>query len=177
MEVAFDNKTNVLNAKLRATHDNSVVYTVSTDQTIWGRTYTYLKDANPALGGDASIVGGINWKRKTFEVNGQRKSLGDIRRKPGGLLKKSRFWKWAEDREEYDVVHHDDTQWQASCTSTTKVEATFSVPRRPQLFGRQKPLVLNLSRRALARDEVFLILVFIYGEMKRQEQMNGPGSW
>ena len=51
------------------------------------------------------------------------------------------------------------------------VEATLSVPFRPQLFGKEKPVVLNLSRAALARDEVFLILVFIYGETKRQEKM------
>lgn len=51
------------------------------------------------------------------------------------------------------------------------IEATFSVPFRPQLFGKAKPVVLNLSRVALARDEVFLMLVFIYNETKRQEKM------
>lgn len=52
-----------------------------------------------------------------------------------------------------------------------RVEASFSVPFRPHLFGKSKPVVLNLSRVALAKDEVFLILVFIYGETKRQEKM------
>lgn len=51
------------------------------------------------------------------------------------------------------------------------VQATLSAPFRPHLFGKAKPVVLNLSRAALARDEVFLILVFIYGETKRQEKM------
>jgi hypothetical protein len=51
------------------------------------------------------------------------------------------------------------------------IEATLSVPYRPQLFGKPKPVVLNLSRVALARDEVFLMLVFIYNETKRQEKM------
>ena len=58
----------------------------------------------------------------------------------------------------------------ATCTRTGVVEATFTVPYRPQLFGKTKPLVLNLSRVALAKDEVFLILVFIYCEVKRQEK-------
>jgi hypothetical protein len=53
----------------------------------------------------------------------------------------------------------------------SRVEASFSVPFRPHLFGKSKPVVLNLSRVALAKDEVFLILVFIYGETKRQEKM------
>jgi hypothetical protein len=51
------------------------------------------------------------------------------------------------------------------------IEATLSVPFRPQLFGKPKPVVLNLSRVALAKDEVFLMLVFIYNETKRQEKM------
>ena len=51
------------------------------------------------------------------------------------------------------------------------IEATFSVPFRPKLFGKAKPVVLNLSRVALAKDEVFLMLVFIYNETKRQEKM------
>jgi len=50
-------------------------------------------------------------------------------------------------------------------------EATLSVPFRPKLFGKTKPVVLNLSRMALSKDEIFLILVFIYGETKRQEKM------
>lgn len=50
-------------------------------------------------------------------------------------------------------------------------EAMFAVPFRPKLFGKAKPVVLNLSRGALAKDEVFLILVFIYCETKRQEKM------
>ncbi|KAF8872443.1 hypothetical protein CPB84DRAFT_1737610 [Gymnopilus junonius] len=179
MEVVFDNKTNVLNAKLHATHDNSVIYTISTDETVFSRAYTYVKDANPAQGGETTIVGVINWSKKTFEINGHRKAIYDIRRKPGGFRNKSRYWKWAEDREEYNVVHQEDgwENFQANCTSTVEVEASFSVPYRPVLWGKVKPLVLKLSRVALAKDEVFLILVFIYSEIKRQEKMNSAGGW
>ena len=88
MEAIFDNKANVLNAQLHASHDNSVIYSVSTSQTLWRRTYTYLRDTNPALGGDSIIVGAINWRKKTFEIQGQRKSIKDIRRKPKGFFNK-----------------------------------------------------------------------------------------
>ncbi|KAF9486052.1 hypothetical protein BDN70DRAFT_870566 [Pholiota conissans] len=176
MEAVFDNKANVLNAKLHATHDNSVIYTISTDQTIWGRTYTYVRDANPALGGDPTIVGVVNWKKKTFDVQGQRKAVKDIRRKPEGFRNKSRFWKWADGREEYDIVHCEEG-WQATCTNTKEVEAILTVPYRPHLFGKEKPVVLNMTRVALLQDEVFLILVFIYCEMKRQEKINSAAGW
>ncbi|KAF8911698.1 DNA-directed RNA polymerase, partial [Gymnopilus junonius] len=50
-------------------------------------------------------------------------------------------------------------------------------PLPPSSMGKVKPLVLKLSRVALAKDEVFLILVFIYSEIKRQEKMNSAGGW
>jgi hypothetical protein len=88
MEATFDNKANVLHAKLRTTHDNSVIYTISTDQTIWGRTYTYVRDHNPVHGGEPTIVGVINWEKKTFEIHGHRKAVKDIRRKANGFRNK-----------------------------------------------------------------------------------------
>jgi hypothetical protein len=111
------------------------------------------------------------------------------------LFGRTRFWRWSDDREEYEIVYHNQEEWQVNRRfSDTRValkankkiiifmqaffsakdgdiEATFSVPFRPQLFGKAKPVVLNLSRVALARDEVFLMLVFIYNETKRQEKM------
>ena len=114
MEAIFDNKADVLNAKLHASHDNSIIYTVSTSQTLWGRTYTYLRDTNPALGGESTIVGAINWRKKTFEILGQRKSIRDIKRKPKGFLNKARYWRWSEDREEYEIVYHNQKEWRVS---------------------------------------------------------------
>ena len=78
---------------------------------------------------------------------------------------------WKVCRKKYHGMHRSLNQRRkATCTRTGVVEATFAVPYRPQLFGKKKPLVLNLSRVALAKDEVFLILVFIYCEIKRQEK-------
>ena len=88
MEAKFDNKTNVLNAKIRTTHDDTVIYSVTTSEGLWGRRYTFLKDANPALG-DSTTVGVIHWNEKIFEVCGHKKSLTDIRRKPQGFRNKS----------------------------------------------------------------------------------------
>ncbi|KAH9485877.1 hypothetical protein JR316_0002792 [Psilocybe cubensis] len=169
MEAIFDNKANVLDAKIRTAHDNSVIYSISTDQTTWSKTYTYVRDMNPAGREDPIVVGIINWDKKTFEVNGHRKTLKEIRRKPRRFSLRSKLWKWSEDREEYAIVHREEG-WQAMSTSKNQVEATLAVPYRPQLFGKLKPIVINLSRSALAKDEVFLILAFIYLEYRRQEK-------
>ncbi|KAF9043909.1 hypothetical protein BJ165DRAFT_175844 [Panaeolus papilionaceus] len=178
MEVIFNNKTNILNAQLLTTHDSCPIYTLSTKQTMWGRTYTYLRDVNPVLGkkgqGDGMIVGMINWKKKTMDVGGQRKKLGDVRRKILGLAKgkssKTRLWQWAPDREEY-CMEHEDEGWKITATSTSAIVGTLTVPYRPKLFGKTTPVVLKLSRAALARDEVFLILAAVYSEVKRGDGM------
>jgi len=90
MEAIFDNKGNVLSTKIRARHDNSVIYTVNTEQSLWrGRIVTYLRDKNPLLGGGQSVVvGAINWKKKAFEIMGVRQKLEDVRSKVGEFGKK-----------------------------------------------------------------------------------------
>lgn len=84
MEASFDNKTNLLNANIRSSVDNSIIYTISTSHNLWGRTITILKDANPLLG-DSPIVGAIYWRERLFEVHGHRKSISDIKTRPPGF--------------------------------------------------------------------------------------------
>lgn len=81
MEVIFDNQANVLTAQVLTTHDNSVIYRVVTDQSIWSKARTYLKDANPAVGAPTN-VGVIHWKEKAFEIYGVKKPMSEIRRRP-----------------------------------------------------------------------------------------------
>lgn len=87
MEVTFDNQSNVLSAQIITVHDGSVIYRVVTDEGMWSRDHTYLKDANPAAG-DPTNVAVIHWKEKTFEIYGRKKKLADIRRRPRNPMKK-----------------------------------------------------------------------------------------
>lgn len=113
MQVSLSNKLNVLCTKLHSVIDDSVIYTVNTDESFWRREYTYLRDTGPTLGLSSSnsgsgfggrfsyfntlgsgtngakggaIVGMINWRKRTFEIQGVRKRIDDIRRKPRGVL-------------------------------------------------------------------------------------------
>jgi hypothetical protein len=90
MEAILDDTGNVLNTKIRAQHDNSVIYTVKTEQSLWrGRIVTYLRDKNPLVGDTQSVVvGTIKWKKKAFEIMGVRHKLEDMRRKVGEFGKK-----------------------------------------------------------------------------------------
>ncbi|KAJ3561069.1 hypothetical protein NP233_g10425 [Leucocoprinus birnbaumii] len=86
MEATFDNKTNLISCNVRSCVDSSVLYNISTTHNLWGRTVTLLKDANPTLGANSPIVGAIYWRERLFEVNGHRKSISDIKRKPPGFV-------------------------------------------------------------------------------------------
>ncbi|PPR01042.1 hypothetical protein CVT24_000576 [Panaeolus cyanescens] len=300
MELTFNNKANVLSAQLLTTHDHSPIYVITTETSLWGRTYTYLRDVNPAFhagslqpqrhnrnansasgkkggakkgkgGAEAigekaqsqayqtslsppsyrvgrhqgTIVGMINWKNKTMDVGGQRRKLVEVRRKEGGgwgvglmqwskekvkglgmcfglaekekkavnegevveqenawetkekhrwsastdntegdalggadndgtrdfwARRKRRLWQWASDRTEY-CIEHEDEGWRISTTtSPRRTTGIFIVPYRPKLFGPMRPVTLKLTREALVKDEVFLILALVYEETMRGDR-------
>ncbi|KAF8990051.1 hypothetical protein BDQ17DRAFT_1333707 [Cyathus striatus] len=175
MEAVFDNKTNVLNASIRNTHDSSPIYHVTTSYSLWSRKVTLLKDVNPTSS-DTAIVGAIYWKEKTFEVNGHKKPLGDIRRKEGNFLNQKYFWRWTTERKEYEAIHKE-KEWQVIFTKDSSIAAQFAVPYRPHLLSKSSAPQLSITTKALTRDEVFLILLLIYSEVKRQDRMNSSGGW
>ncbi|KAJ3766736.1 hypothetical protein FB446DRAFT_757242 [Lentinula raphanica] len=183
MEVRFDNKANILNARLLTTHDNSPIYATKTNFTFRGRDITLLQDTNPALAEQESVtVGAIHWKDKIIEVNGYRKKVSDLKEKKNGFLDKARYWKWSAGRKEYEIKYSND-EWTATLVKTDKTAAKvvgqFAVPYRPHLFTKPDPPLLSLTRTALVEDEIFLLLVFLYSEAKRQDDTNssvGNGS-
>ncbi|KAJ7792395.1 hypothetical protein B0H14DRAFT_169391 [Mycena olivaceomarginata] len=171
MEATFDNKTNVLNARIR-THDNSVIYTLRTSFGYRGRKDTVLWDENPPAGaGAAAVAGAIHWQEKSLEVGGHRKSCKELKRCAGRFYNRTRHWRWAPDRKEYEVVYERE-EWKATLDHNMCIAGRFAVPFRPHLFSKSPPPMVHLTKRALDEDEVFLILVFIYCEARRQDRTN-----
>ncbi|KAF7318906.1 hypothetical protein HMN09_00226400 [Mycena chlorophos] len=179
MEAVFDNKSNVLNAHIRAAHDNSVLYTLRTNFGYRGRKDTILCDANPAPGAPSATVGVIHWQDKSLEIMGHRKPCADLKRQAGKFFNRTKHWRWAQDRKDYQILY-DDEEWKATLNQNMLIAGRFCVPR-PHLFSKQPPTLLHLTQTALAEDEIFLILVFIYCETKRQDRTNSsigdPGGW
>ncbi|KAJ7064896.1 hypothetical protein C8F01DRAFT_779538 [Mycena amicta] len=178
MEAAFDNKSNVLNAHIRAVHDNSILYTVRTTFGYRGRKDTILCDANPVPGASAT-VGAIHWQDKTLEIMGHRKPYSELKRQAGRFFNRTRHWRWSPDRKDYELLFEGE-EWKATLNQNMLIAGRFCVPR-PHLFSKQPPTLLHLTKTALAEDEIFLILVFIYCETKRQDRTNSsiadPGGW
>ncbi|KAF8624258.1 hypothetical protein AX15_005963 [Amanita polypyramis BW_CC] len=183
MEAFFDTRNNVLNAHICATRDSSAIYTVTTSFGFLGsKLVTILKDANPPPG-ESPTVGAINWKDRYFEVHAHRKPISEIKRKDRVSIQTARYWKWSSHGREYQVSFGE-KEWQVLALNDSEKEivGTFSVPFRPHLIRKATPLSFDLSRKALEKDEVFLILLLIYSEAKRQENSNfgpaaGAGAW
>ncbi|KAJ7662577.1 hypothetical protein DFH06DRAFT_987198 [Mycena polygramma] len=189
MEAYFDNKTNITNARIRTVRDDAPMYAVLASFAFQGRVRTVMRDENPlpstsypsstspSTGTDAGavIVGAINWKERSFEVRGQRWKYEEVRRKEGGVVSqallivcgvdRTRFWRWGKERKEYELLYTHE-EWK----TPSIIAARFTVPARPHLFSKSPPAVVYLTPDALAEDEVFLLLVFIYEEVKRQER-------
>ncbi|KAF7368368.1 hypothetical protein MVEN_00158500 [Mycena venus] len=173
MEAFFDNKTNIINARICAVLDDAVMYSLQTKFEFQGRVRTVLRDENPLLGTNSpsAIVGAINWKEKTFEVLGQKRKYDELRRTAGTLFNKTRFWRWSATRKEYELSYTYE-EWKATIEDGKTIAGRFCIPFRPHLFSKSKPAVIHLTSTALAEDEVFLLLVFIYEEVKRQDKTN-----
>ncbi|KAF7316393.1 hypothetical protein MIND_00158100 [Mycena indigotica] len=178
MEAVFDNKTNILNAHIRAVHDNSVLYTLRTKFGYRGRKDTVLLDENPIPGASAT-VGAIHWQEKSLEITGHRKPCSELRRHTGRFFNRTQHWRWSQDRKDYHIFLEGE-EWKATLNQNMLIAGRFAVPR-PHLFSKQPPTLLHLTKTALVEDEIFLILVFIYCETKRQNKTNSsivdPGGW
>ncbi|KAF7312472.1 hypothetical protein MIND_00260800 [Mycena indigotica] len=180
MEAYFDNKTNIVNARVCAVLDQAVMYTVETKFEFKGRFRTILRDENPVPGANA-VVGAINWRDKSIEVLGHRQKLEEVRRKTGSLFNKQKFWRWAPARKEYELVYTHE-EWKATIEDGKTIAGRFCIPFRPHLFHKSERPVVHLTSTALAEDEVFLLLVFLYEEVRRQDKTNtsisgGTGAW
>ncbi|KAJ7144437.1 hypothetical protein C8R44DRAFT_548935, partial [Mycena epipterygia] len=162
MEAFFDNKTNIINARVCAVLDGAPMYSLETRFAFQGRVRTVLRDENP-LPRAAATVGAINWRERSFEIGGRKKKYEEIRRTEGVLFKKTRYWRWGPVRKEY-ALSYTYEEWKVHVPPADGPAATFRLPARPHLFSsKNKPRpVLYLSPAALAEDEVFLLLVFVY---------------
>ena len=135
MEAVFDNKNNVVNAQIRAVHDNSIIYSIQSTFSWSGRKLTVLRDANPGPEFQARrenpIVGAIHWQEKIIEVQGHKKKFGEVKRREGRFfnryfflffsfcgnklttVRRTRQWCWAPGRKEYEVAYHKD-EWKVT---------------------------------------------------------------
>ncbi|KAG6819095.1 hypothetical protein H0H93_015514 [Arthromyces matolae] len=172
MDTYFDNSDNLLNSHILSTRDNSSLYTLKTTFGLRGRKVTLLIDENPPPGRSENVAA-LHWREKVFEIGGVKKTVADLRRREGKFFKRTRHWRWTPERKEYELQYDEDKGWKATLNTSIQIAARLLISSRPHLFHffkKPNPPALHLTKTALEADEVFLILVLIYEEIKRQDR-------
>ncbi|KAG6831972.1 hypothetical protein H0H87_003307 [Tephrocybe sp. NHM501043] len=122
----------------------------------------------PSVNDEHNILEGeINWKEETFSIAGLATRCDELRSKPDGVKDSTREWHWIGKK--YWVKYHDNI-WRARVGSAhANAEATFTL-RKSRLLSQSDPATIDFIPGVSSRDRLFLLLVFVFCETKRQER-------
>ncbi|KAJ7785264.1 hypothetical protein DFH07DRAFT_763862 [Mycena maculata] len=157
-ELTFKSK-DILNSHLHAGHSNP--YTTSTSSGVLGRKTTTLKTG--FLSGSA---GKIDWRDKEFKIGGRTKKWRKVE-SSGGWFTSGREWEWAGYTYTVKHSHH---KWTAT---NSHREVAYFTPYQSHLLRSSEHASLYISPEIQDEHQrVFLILVLLYSETKRQDKQH-----
>jgi len=143
----------------------SNAYTVSTTSGgFTGRKITSLVPTPQASasGVGTEISGQIDWKSTLFRVGSSTKAWGGLTTKKGS----TREWSWSG--QQY-TVQFNNRDWTATRATDGSSPSVVFVPRRPHLFSADEPASISFTPGMSSEDTMFLMLVMIYSEARRQD--------
>ncbi|KAK7017172.1 hypothetical protein R3P38DRAFT_1318294 [Favolaschia claudopus] len=148
--------------------DNMVHYTTSTTKSSCsGRKLSTVTAAS-------GVVGVINWRDKTFSLNGVVRKWDEIKRKSAGagMCHSDREWNWGP--RPFNLKYH------GNCSSKELLATPLNgTPADTVRFTTHRQHLLHDNERAVLyfpyhmQDELermFLLLVVLYMDVKRQDQ-------
>ncbi|KAG6908378.1 hypothetical protein DXG01_004876 [Tephrocybe rancida] len=114
-----------------------------------------------------TLLGEIDWKEHTLSIGGVGARWDELKSKPAGVNDSTREWGWIGKK--YRVKYDHDV-WRARVGSAhAKVEATFTL-RKNRVLHHSSPATIDFTSDVSLQDRLFLILVLIFCEKKRQER-------
>ncbi|KAJ7636675.1 hypothetical protein FB45DRAFT_907074 [Roridomyces roridus] len=161
---------NILDGSLRSVPDQSVAYSIRTEETGPGssreRRRTILQ-----LQGGAGAPACIDWKQKTFEISGVTRNISEVRTSRGRFkFSPSHHWSWF-DCEEYKLKYGAEVEHSWTVYSYSgETLATFTSNVR-HLHNKKALPVLSICPSIRDEEERrFIILVLLYSETKRHQK-------
>ncbi|KAJ6603266.1 hypothetical protein DFH09DRAFT_1124094 [Mycena vulgaris] len=142
---------------------NTVHYMTTTTRGFVRRKITTVMAAS-------NLVGLIDWREKTFTINGVQRKWEDMKTRSGGVFSSEREWSWTPDRPFKFKYNHSQTELLATPTSGDVSSAVRFTVRKEHLFHAPKPAVIQFPPDL--RDEterMYLLLVILKTETQRQE--------
>ncbi|TRM59266.1 hypothetical protein BD626DRAFT_508762 [Schizophyllum amplum] len=137
-------------------------YTLHTTKGVRGRKVTTVTGSPTAF---------INWRKRYLEIGSQMLPIDAVKRRAGGWLARKRMWLWGETGYE---LHYSRQQWSAKNPSGAVV-ARFS-PYRMRIFRKSDPAQIVFLYDFPPAEAAFLVLVFIYSEIRRQDKQRASSA-
>lgn len=143
-------------------HGGQVAYTLHTTKDIRGRKVTTVAGSTPAS---------INWQKHYLEVGTQVLPVGEAKREAGDRLNSEKVWQWGD--AEYDL-HFSQDRWTAKKLSGVVV--AFFFPYHTRTFHKSELAQVVLQNDLPPAEATFLVLVFIYSEIRRQDEQRASSA-
>ncbi|KAJ7458148.1 hypothetical protein FB451DRAFT_1372328 [Mycena latifolia] len=143
--------------------DGAVRYTTSTTQGFLGRKITTIMAAS-------GLVGIINWREKTFMLNGVERKWDELKSRSDGIFSSEREWNWAN--RPYKLKY--DT-WEKELLATPSFGSEAGAVRfttyQAHLMRENEPALLYFPHEL--RDELermFLLMAILQTETTRADR-------
>ncbi|KAJ7676184.1 hypothetical protein B0H17DRAFT_1238342 [Mycena rosella] len=149
--------------------DGAVHYTTSTTRGFRGRKVTTIMATSGA-------VGTINWREKSFVINGVQRGWGDLKSRSEGIFSSEREWNWAN--RPYSLKYN---RSEKELLATPKLgNMTGSVrftPYQPHLLHDNEHAVIYFPHQMQDEAErMFLLMAILETEIHRQDQQAAAGA-
>ncbi|KAJ7450219.1 hypothetical protein FB451DRAFT_1566702 [Mycena latifolia] len=140
--------------------DGAVCYTTSTTHGFRGRKITTIMTAS-------GLVGIINWREKTFTLNGVQRKWDDLKSRSNGIFSSEREWNWAN--RPYKLKYHN---WEKELLVTpsfgSAAGAVRFTPYHVHLLHDNEPAVLYFPHQMDEVERMFLLMVILQTEIHRR---------
>ncbi|KAJ7437220.1 hypothetical protein B0H11DRAFT_631636 [Mycena galericulata] len=143
--------------------DGAVHYTITTTKGMLGRKVTTVTAAS-------GLVGVLNWRDHTFNINGFQRDIDSLRDRTGGIFNSEREWNW--DNRPFRLKYHN---MQKELLVTPNFEYNPGIARftpfHRHLLSDNQPAVLYLPYQMQDEfEKMFLLLAILHTEIHRQDQ-------
>ncbi|KAI4522812.1 hypothetical protein K525DRAFT_162006, partial [Schizophyllum commune Loenen D] len=154
-------KKDILNSLILGDH-GGIIYTTQSLKGFRGRKVTSL------IGGSSTShtpPASIQWRKRLIDINGQVMHVDSLKRRSRGWFSSARLWQWGALSYE---LHFSRGEWTARSSDGNTVATFF--PYQPRLFHKSEQAQIFLLRDLSPTETAFLIVVFIYMELRRQDK-------
>ncbi|KAL1720004.1 hypothetical protein EV715DRAFT_272164 [Schizophyllum commune] len=159
-------KKDILNSLILGDH-GGIIYTTQSLKGFRGRKVTSLIGGG-ALNGSSTAhtpPASIQWRKRLIDINGQVMHVDSLKRRSRGWFSSARLWQWGAMSYE---LHFSSGEWTARSSDGNTVATFFPYQRR--VFHKSEQAQIFLLRDLSPTETAFLIVVFIYMELSRQDK-------